>query len=210
MDGILIDATQSNRSRKQQREAAHLPDTYEDAVPFFRQLVAKHHSAMCDGNAASVVALRAEAHRLATKLNDYQPGILANEDAPGCRLDRAIRGADGAIPQWGQSGTFEIHHDWMPIQIDMDGIFGIGATAMNWLGFSVRVLDRSRPFLSETGYRSFLGVGGDLRPGYTPDTFAAAIIAAYIKHTLKNRLVRIKTSGGKPVPVKRSRANRRA
>ena len=100
------------------------------------------------------------------------------------------------MPLWGQSGQFEITLDGMRVAIDMDGIFGIGASHMAWLGFSAHAVDFDKPFISETGYRSFLGCGGALLPGYTPDRFASEIIAAHIRHGLKDRLIAIKPEYG--------------
>jgi hypothetical protein len=34
--------------------------------------------------------------------------------------------------------------------------------------------------LSETGFRTFLGVSGDLVPELTPEDFARAVIAPYV------------------------------
>lgn len=56
----------------------------------------------------------------------------------------------------------------------------------------------NKPFLSETGYRSFLGVGGALRPGYTPDGFAAAIIDGYVTKELRGKLRTIEPTYAKP------------
>ncbi|GAB4363606.1 MAG: hypothetical protein Kow0060_20440 [Methylohalobius crimeensis] len=40
-------------------------------------------------------------------------------------------------------------------------MFGIGSTAFYWLGFSAHAVEFDKPFLSSTGYRSFLGVHAD-------------------------------------------------
>lgn len=205
LDDLLVDGVQRNLVREQEREGAHLPGTFEEAVPFFRDLIEQHHAAMIDGDAEAVMRLRAEAHLLATKLNGYRPGILADENAPGCRLDRATRAVAGLPPRWGQSGAFEIAHGTMRVRIEMEGMFGIGATAMSWLGFAAHAVDRTKPFLSETGYRSFLGVGGQLEPGYTPETFAAAIVDTYVSRTLKGRLVKVQPNTAQVRPSRKRR-----
>lgn len=194
-DALLQDAEQANITRLQERESAHLPGMMPGAVPFFRALIARHHDAMLAGDGEAVRHLRDEAHLLAEKLNNFEPGILADENAPGIVLDHLTRAPDGAVPLWGQSGFFEVTCNGMRVAIDMDGIFGIGASHMAWLGFAAHAADLDKPFLSETGYRSFLGCGGALQPGFTPATFAAEIIAAYVRHELKGRLVAIKAGG---------------
>lgn len=50
------------------------------------------------------------------------------------------------------------------------------------------------------GYRSFLGVGGELEAGYTPEDFACGIIGAYVEQTLKRKLVKLV-----PISAKRRR-----
>lgn len=91
----------------------------------------------------------------------------------------------------------------MRVRIEMDGIFGIGASHMPWIGFAAHAVEKNKPFLSETGYRSFLGVGGGLCPGYTPDMFAAGIVGAYVERELKGRLRKI-------VPIKTLLARNKA
>lgn len=187
-DALLAQADASNKERHETHAYAHLPDTIDKALPFFRDLVDKHHAAMLDGNAARVERLRKEAHDLAYKLNNFEPGIIADESAPGCMLDRLTRAPEGQPPLWGQSGSFIIAINQMRVRIHMDGVFGICASSMAWMGFGAHAVDFDRPFLSETGFRSFLGVGGALFPGYTPSTFAAAIVSAHVDKTLKGKL----------------------
>lgn len=179
-----------NAQRKQERACAHLPGTMDNAVPFLRSLIDRHHAAMLAGDAVTVERLREEAHQLAFKLNNYAPGILADDDAPGCVLDRLTRAPNGTVPLWGQSGSFMVDCAGMRVRIEIDGLFGI-AWHSCWLGFAAHAVDRDAPFLSETGYRSFLGAGGPLTPGHTPETFAAEIIAAHVQTELKGKLRKI-------------------
>lgn len=202
-DVLLNSAAADNEQRRQDRASAHLPGTMAEAIPFLSALIDRHHAAMLAGDAATVERLREKAHQLAFKLNGYEPGILADHDAPGYVLDRLKRAREGAVPKWGQSGTFTVECRGMRVRIEMDGLFGIGASHMAWLGFAAHAVEKTKPFLSDTGYRSFLGAGGGtLEPGYTPDTFAAGIIAAYVEREPKGRLVRIvplsARTGGKP------------
>ena len=146
---------------------------------------------MLEGDAEAVRSCRKLAHDLAFKLNGYEPGIIADDDSPGCLLDQRTRAAEGVVPLWGQTGSFEVVHNAMRVSIEMDGIFGIGASYMAWLGFSAHAVEHDKPFLSDTGYRSFLGVGGDLVAGYTPAAFVAGIISTYVQHDLRGRLKRI-------------------
>jgi hypothetical protein len=197
-DALLADTDAVNRTKTEhaaqaQKQAAfaHLPGTMDEAVPHYRALIERHHAAMLAGDVDTVVRLRQEANDLAYKLNRFEAGILANDGAPGCVLDRRTRAETGTVPLWGQSGSFEIQHKTMRVRIEMGGMLAIGAPHMSWLSFTAHAVEKKRPFLSDTGFRSFMGVGGDLCPGYTPDQFATGIIGAYVEKELKGRLKRI-------------------
>lgn len=190
-DALLAHTEAANEARIKDRQYGHLPSTMDTALPFFRDLLERHHKAMLEGDTNAVARLRKDANDLATKLNNYQPGIIADEDAPGSVLERMTRAEDGQIPLWGQAGSFEIKHKKMRVRIEMEGLFGIGATFVSWLGFSAHAVDKTKPFLSETGYRSFLGSGGPLRAGYTPDAFVQSVIADHVSRHLRGKLLKI-------------------
>ncbi|MCC6946413.1 MAG: hypothetical protein IT539_01465 [Bradyrhizobiaceae bacterium] len=187
-EALLSDADAANSFRAQERECADLPGTMEEALPFYRALLERHHAAMlaCDLDAAMV--LREDAHRLARKLNNFEPGILASDNAPGRVLDRLTKAPEGTVPLWGQSGAFTIACDGMRVRIEMGGLFGIGASFSPCIGFTAHAVDWAKPFLSETGYRSFLGASAGLLPGWTPEESCRAVIAAYVRRELKGRL----------------------
>lgn len=163
----------------------------DEAVPFFRDLIERHHAAMLAADADEITRLRDEAHKLALRLNKGEPGILAGPDAPGCMLARLTLAGEGAVPLWGQGGSFIVTLGRMRVLIEMDGMFGISAPYCTWMDFCARAVDWNKPFLSETGYRSFLGVHADRVPDMTPDAFAAAVIERFVASTLNGKLVRI-------------------
>ena len=80
------------------------------------------------------------------------------------------------------------------VRIEQDGMFGVSTGSMFWLGFGAHAVDHQRPFLSETGYRSFVGSHPDVVPGITPDVFAPEMIQAYVNRECKGRLRRIERS----------------
>jgi hypothetical protein len=131
------------------------------------------------------------AHKLALRLNHGDPGILADDDSAGRALERASAALPAEMPLWGQKGDFIIEVNGMQVRIEMEGMFGIGSSFQFWPGFSVHAVDWHRPFLSPTGYRSFLGVHADLVPGITPDLFTRTAIGTYVQRELKGRLVAI-------------------
>ncbi|MEO0782297.1 MAG: hypothetical protein AAFZ46_11095 [Pseudomonadota bacterium] len=190
-EAMLADAAETNAKRAFEKETAHLPDTEEDAIAYHKVQIAAHHAAMlaCDFNKA--LSIREEAHLLAKKLNDGNPGILAHDDAPGYVLARACEAEDGTVPRWGQDGVFDINVTGADCRVTFQGMFGIGATAMPYLGFEVRAVNKSRPFISGTGYRSFLGCSVPPEDGMTPKDFAAKIITHYAETGLKGKLINV-------------------
>lgn len=187
-DALLIEAETVNKAAALERAHGHLPGTMEEAIPFYRDLMDRHHAAMLAGDVEAVMALRKDAGNLALRLNNGEPGILAGPDAPGCKLAALTAAADGKVPLWGQNGSFMIETHEIRVRIEMDGIFGIGASYMPWMNFSAHAVDWDRPFISETGYRSFMGLHAALVPGLTADEFARDVIASHIRQTLKGKL----------------------
>jgi hypothetical protein len=185
---LLSEAATANERRQFDRATAHLPGTMDEALPLYRRMIDKHHAAMQAANIGEVMSIREEAHRLAEKLNGGACGIIAGPDAPGCVLELESAAAAGAFPLWGQAGGFMLTAANMRVGIKMYGMFGIGSTICLFPGFCAHVVDKNRPFLSETGFRSFLGISGDLVPGLTPEAFARAAIAHYVERELKGRL----------------------
>lgn len=187
-DALLSAAVEDNRKREIERETAHLPGTLEEAIPFYRHLIGQHDAAIRATDADKVAQLRREAKRLAVRLNNGDPGIIARPDAPGCMLARETAAPSGTVPLWGQEGDFVITVGRMRARIALDGLFGIGGSIQFWPGFAAHAVDPDRPFISETGYRSFLGIHAAPVPDLTPDRFAAKVIAAHIDRELNGRL----------------------
>ena len=190
-DALLASADQANRKRQVERETGHLPSTIAEALPFYRGLIESHHTAMLAADGAEAMRLKEEAYRLAKRLNGGERGVLADENSPGCVLEREAAAPAGAVPLWGQRGDFPITLGSMRVRIGMDGLFSICRFSI-WPGLCAHAIDYDRPFLSETGFRSFLGIHADLVPGMTPETFAQAILTSFIERNLHGRLVRIR------------------
>lgn len=189
-EAMLEDAARDNAARVFNRETSHLPDTWDEALAFHKDQIDKHYAAMLAGDIEDAIAIRKEAHQLAIKLNGGH-GILASDDAAGCRLGKATAAKDGDVPMWGQDGRFVTEAKGMQIAVEMNGMFGIGATSMPYLGFSARAVDPTKPFLSETGYRSFLGVTVSPEIGMTTERFVQRVVAAHVDTELNGKLLRV-------------------
>lgn len=190
-DALLTDADTENRNRAFARETVHLPATLDEAIPYFRGLIEKNHAAMLAADEHETRRLHEEARRLASKVNGGNPGTLADEQAPGSVLARETAAEPRAVPLWGQTGNFVVEVAGMAVRIEMEGLFGIGSGWGFWPGFSTHAVELNEPFLSGTGYRSFVGIHADPRPGMTPDTFAVWIVEAYVARELRGALVPI-------------------
>lgn len=190
-DGLLQEADRDNAAREFDCETAHLPDSWTEAVDCHRQQISDYHAAMLANDFDAALAIRKDAHLLAAKLNGGRHGIIAGEDAPGCRLARAAAADPGAIPLWGQGGVFPLEAAGLAMRVEMSGLFGICATAMPFLGFAVRAVDAEKPFLSATGYRSFMGVSVEPWRGVTTDSFVRRVVERYVENELKGRVLRV-------------------
>ncbi len=189
-DVLLQDSDSANHQRRWERECAHLPDNMEEGLALYRAMLDEHHAAMMAADASEVMRLRDEARLLATKLNNGEPGVLASPDAPGNVLAARTATPEGSLPLWGQSGSFVLDISVIKVRIEMEGIFGI-ASHSYWLGFAIHAVNWDQPFLSETGYRSFLGVSIPLEAGVAPDEFVTRILHAYRKRNLGGKAAEI-------------------
>ena len=176
----------------EEQETAHLPSEMEAGIAAYRAMLEQHNRAMLDGDEKRVMAIRKEANRLAVKLNGGELGVLGGPDAPGYVLMDSTAAPLGTVPMWGQQGEFDIKVGDMPVRIRMDGMLGICQSMSMWPGFSANVVEPEKPFFSETGFRSFIGVHAEPHAGITPDEFAREVIVAHIKGECKGKLRAVK------------------
>ena len=187
-DALLEKADQDNRTRTLEKRIGHLRATIADGLPYFRDLIERHHAAILDADEGKVMRLREESHDLALQLNGGEPGILADDTSPGNVLARETAATPGTLPLWGQEGNFEIAVGSMKVRITQHGMFGIGSTVLFWPGFAAHAVDWDQLFLSSTGYRSFLGIHAGIVPGLTPDAFCRYVIGSYVETELRGNL----------------------
>ena len=190
-DDLLGAAEQHNADREWEKATSHLPATMERALPFFRELLKRHHAAMLAADVGEVRRIREEAAQLALKLNGRRPGYLADETSPGSVLRRETKSPPGSVPLWGQKGSFTLEFEAFRVRIETPGIFGGLHFDRFWLGFDAHAIHRDRPFLSETGFHSFLSAGAETWPNITVDLFCRGIIDAHVRDVLKGKLVAI-------------------
>jgi hypothetical protein len=162
------------------------------SIAQYRAMIEEHHAAMVAGNEKIALAIRKDAHELAAEMNGGTTlGIMGGEGSPCDVLERATAAPAGTVPLWGQTGDYIIDVDGMRVRIEQDGMFGIGCSSLFWTPFAVHAVDYDKPFVSNTGYRSFCGLLGEPQAGFTPDTFARELLRAHIKKEMKGKLERI-------------------
>src|SRR5262245_42305227 len=134
-----------------ERATADLPGSVEAAGPYFHELIKRYHSAIIAGDQAGADDAREDAAILAIHFNGNTSFGMKVRGETCDQLDALVAAPAGEIPLWGQTGTFVIEVDGCRIRIECDGIYGLSA-----LSFSANAIDWDKPFISETGYRSFL------------------------------------------------------
>jgi hypothetical protein len=162
-----------------------------DPIALYRDMIDRHHEAMVSGDEERVFQIREEAHKFAREMNGGNPGILGGSDSSGNVLMRETRAPSGTVPKWGQMGEFIVTVGSMSVRIEQSGMLGIGGSSMIWMGFYAHAVDFEKPFLSDTGFRSFLGLQASLVPGMTPDTVATEVIRGYVEKERKGKLTMI-------------------
>jgi hypothetical protein len=175
-----------------ERRTSHLPGRLEAAASYLLGLFQRLDAAMleCDGESAG--RLQQEAEELAVKLNGGTRFAMCVDDGGAASLERATREPDGQVPLWGQQGVFDIEvrcesGEACAVRVDFEGIYG---TCFS--GFSANAVDWDKPFISETGYRSFLGHSHALAGGVSVQDYARRTIEAHIAGELKGKLLPVR------------------
>ena len=193
-DNLLYEGTVSNEMHQLKAKYPGLPSTWDDAIPYHHKLIDRCHTAFLAADVDEINRVYDEAEALADLLQHiakgYTSGILA-PDGSGTRLATATRALPGIVPHWGQEGDFIIEAAGMRVRMDTDGIFGIATRFVILPGFGAHAVDYDKPFLSETGFRSFIGYRADLEAGMTVDVFAKSLIEYHVKNALKGKLLAI-------------------
>jgi hypothetical protein len=184
---LLDDADRVNQARAFERATAHLPGTMAEGIAHYRRLLEQHHDSVLAGEEREAKRIQGEASLLAQKLNGGRRGYLADDDAPGCVLQRATAAEPGAVPLWGQVGSVVIEASSMRLRVETRGLYGVCGPG----SFNAHAVDPDRPFLSPTGFRSFLGYGPGPRAGQTVEAYARQVIEQHVAGELCGRLLPI-------------------
>jgi hypothetical protein len=189
-DDLLSQTETDNEVHAFKRKYPDLPASWDTAVPHYQNLLQRCNAAFLAADIDEINRIYGEAEALATILQGKTSGLLALDGA-GTILGEKTRAPLGTIPLWGQEGELIIHAAGVTVRMETDGIFGIATRFVLMPGFAAHAVDFGKPFISETGFRSFIGYGASVEPGVTIEAFAKALIEHHVSHALKGRLVAI-------------------
>lgn len=164
----------------------HLPTTLEEGVPIYAALLKEFHAAVMRGDNAASKAAHEQAEDLAIRLNGGRFGYLRDSDAPGNALMHRTAAPKGQVPIWGQEGDFIVAVRGTRVRIDFAGMFGIAFPS-----FCTHAVDWEKPFISATGYRSFLGYSYDWERRILPAAFVTECIEDHLEGEIRGKLVPI-------------------
>ena len=127
-----------------------LPDDDDELIWTAGQAMISYDQAVVASNAHALAEAFSLYRAVICKMNRGTFSACdAGDDSPVQRLSRALAALDSAVPRWGQSGVFFIEHA---------GIKAIVKTPImsNFLAFSFHAVSPAAPFISETGFRSYI------------------------------------------------------
>lgn len=167
-------------------KTAHMASSIEEAIPAYRSIIDRYHAAILTGQPEQAASIQQEAEDLAARL--YGGTCFGIKDAAETAicsvLERATAAKPGDVPLWGQTGEFTLVVNGCPIRITFEGLYGICIPQ-----FAAHAVEYAQPFISDTGFRSFMCLGFDCTSGgITVDDYVRAAIEGYIAHEMKGRL----------------------
>lgn len=164
-----------------------LPGTIEEAVPYYEGIIDRYDAAVLAGNVPLMRRIEEEADLLATHLNGGEHcGITSGPESPGRILEQRTAAPPGTVPRWGQAGNFTVTLQHCQVRVEFGGLYGICLPQ-----FGAYAVDLDKPFISQTGYRSFMAYNTHHQPGTTVNEYIHTVLHDYITKELKNKLVPI-------------------
>ena len=139
-----------------QEVAAELPESREGLLKAAKKAVSDLNAAVMQNNVIAAGLADEKYQAVIWKLNGGSFfGSMANDGSAGRVVEDFCRAGVSEVPGWGQSGEFFIEVDEVQARVAFSSL-GLGR-----VHYGFYVVDPSKPFISETGYRShFAGWGG--------------------------------------------------
>ncbi len=140
-----------------------LPTDIDQLVARYEQGLVDLHQLALDGDDAGAAKQIEALELMEERANGDTHFGMACDDSPAERLRLETSAPVGEIPTWGRRGVFKMMVDDVPYIVEQNEHGNL----------SVYAVDASKPFISETGFRSFMG---DIAFGCTVDQQAEAYI----------------------------------
>lgn len=184
---------------EQQTSAAGFPKPGDTAgaLALYRALTVRYDAAMCAGDTERALDAKEEADKLLMHMHGAALGsaTTARQLMDGCAAQ------PGTVPLWGQVGEFTLTIASVPMRVNIDGMNGLGQCVSLLPHFDCRAVEKTRLFLSETGYRSFF-TGITTAPALSLLEAVKRVLEGYVAGELKGKLKAIK-----PKAPKKERTN---
>jgi hypothetical protein len=198
---MMADYPRAKRLWELEKKTKHLPKDLEHGLPLYRDMIQKNHEATLAEDWSMVREMHDTAYLLALKLNQGDTGIFADEKSMGSVLQASTAAPVGTVPLWGQLGDFTLTIDGMAVRCVLPrGL--VSRNGARWPEFDVHAVDRQKPFLSGTGFRSFSSLGWFPSPDndgpVTVDVYVRTIIERYVTRDLKGSLLTIPKDKAQP------------
>ena len=189
-----LDASDMFAVLEHQQRTAHFPAATDAAacVSFHAAIIDRYDAAMMKADTAAAVAVIDDCDLFFSHVYaayEDQKGVCY-ADVKG-QLSKASRAPDGTVPKWGQEGSFTITVASVLVRVEIEHLCGLGMFGENLLPhFSIHIVDKEKPFLSHTGYRSFFCTLHDTEPGVTVADAIGRILREYVQREMKGKLER--------------------
>lgn len=169
------------KTPEQYRAAKSLPDTDAELIQHCRKLLEEYDRTLRAANLGFADDIAEKVRQCCIKLNGGNNFAMKCEPDGGMyRMEQAVRAPFQAVPMWGQPGEFTIEVHGIPARVRYSGLFG---TCEH--GFDVTAVEWDKPFLSPTGYRSFLGIywRHRLDPNESVEDWIVAVVETHMLGT---------------------------
>lgn len=166
--------TTQTEDRAAIRIAATLPTDEPSLIEIARAAADDYDRAVMAADDTAATAAHERYDAAVYRLNgDSFFGCRADDEAAGGRLGAACAAVDGQVPRWGQRGRFVITVQSMRVLVEFRPVLDCWAHH-----FELRIVDRTRPFISPTGYQSIFV--RHLVGGLTTEATAMQLVAERI------------------------------
>ena len=188
---------------------AHFPPAtdYPACAAFYGAIIDQYHAAMMKADTAAALVAKENCKVFRQYFYDETPDKtdICPHDV-SLRLSKSYRAPEGALPKWGQEGSFTITVGSVPVRIEVESLGGLGMYGDNLMPhFAIHIVEKTRLFLSHTGYRSFFLTMTDTEPETTLADAIGRVLRTYLQTEMKGKMVPYDPYAGYSATFRRER-----